>query len=145
MEKLKRQFDFEIYKLLYWIFLRKGRDELVKILQYEKSKIEFSKKIIPVEKIQKIVSEWSGIPISEINKKTRNRDIVELRQIAMYLSRLFSKKSLSQKTPLAEIGQKCGCKDHATVIYSCKTIENLRSTNREFKEKYQSLFDRFNI
>jgi chromosomal replication initiation ATPase DnaA len=145
MENMKRTFDLEIYKLLYWIFLRKGREELVKILQYEKSKIVASKGIIPIEKIQKIVSEWSNVPISEINKKTRNRDIVELRQITMYLSRLFSKNSLFTKTSFAEIGKKCGNKDHATAMHACKTVANLRSNNREFREKYQHLFDKFNI
>lgn len=137
MEKVKRTLDLEIYKLLYWIFIRKGRKRVIEILQYEQDKIKNNG--ISIEKIQKIVSELSKVPIYEINKKTRDRDIVELRQLTMYLSKLLTGKTFR------EIGEKVGNKDHATVMHACTTIPNLRRTNREFREKYQPLFDKFNI
>ena len=60
--------------------------------------------------------------------KTRKREIVQARQIAMYLGRSLT------KTSLAAIGAQIGGKDHATVLHACNTVSDLIETDRNFKQ-----------
>ena len=63
----------------------------------------------------------------ELKTKSRCREIVFTRQLIHYILRLLNNKS-TIKASLAEIGRIAGNKDHATVLHSCKTIENLITT-----------------
>ena len=82
---------------------------------------------ISIDYIQKVVSDYFNIPIDMINSKTRKREIVQARQIAMYFSKKFTKSSL------ATIGIHCGNKDHATVLHACRTVNNLIDTDKQFR------------
>ena len=82
---------------------------------------------ISIDYIQKIVSDYFKIPIDMINSKTRKREIVQARQIAMFFSKKFTKSSL------ATIGIHCGNKDHATVLHACRTVNNLIDTDKQFR------------
>ena len=82
---------------------------------------------ISIDYIPKIVSDYFKIPIDMINSKTRKREIVQARQIAMYFSKKFTKSSL------ATIGIHCGNKDHATVLHACRTVNNLIDTDKQFR------------
>jgi len=75
---------------------------------------------IDIEIIQKVVSKYFGIHVSDLKSKKRDRVITMPRQIAMYLCRNFTSSSLP------EIGRSFGGKDHTTVIHSCKKIEILK-------------------
>jgi chromosomal replication initiator protein len=88
---------------------------------------------ITVDYIQKVVCEYFGIPVEKIQSKTRKREIVQARQLAMYFSKTFTKSSL------AAIGSKCGNKDHATVLHACKTVKNLADTDKAFKRYVDEL------
>ncbi len=88
---------------------------------------------ITVEYIQKVVCEYFDIPIEKIHTKTRKREIVQARQLAMFFSKNFTKSSL------AAIGSKCGNKDHATVLHACKTVKNLADTDKNFKKYVDEL------
>jgi chromosomal replication initiator protein len=82
---------------------------------------------ISIDYIQKVVSDYFNIPIDLINSKTRKREIVQARQIAMYFSKKYTKSSL------ATIGIHCGNKDHATVLHACRTVNNLIDTDKQFR------------
>ncbi len=82
---------------------------------------------ISIDFIQKIVCDYFGIPVDSINSKTRKRDIVQARQLAMYFSKKHTKSSL------AAIGLVCGNKDHATVLHACRTVNNLIETDKQFR------------
>lgn len=60
-----------------------------------------------------------------VSKKTRKREYVQTRQIAMFLSKNLTKESL------ANIGRNIGDKDHATVLHACKTVKNLIDTDKQ--------------
>lgn len=63
---------------------------------------------------------------------SRKRVIVKSRQIIhCLLKENFYKLSLNQ------IGVRCGGKDHATVLHSCRSVNNQRETSKSFKEEYQ--------
>ena len=68
-----------------------------------------------------------GIPIDQLSSSTRKQQVVQARQVAMYLSKKYSNASL------AAIGQQCGNKDHATVHHACKTISDRIETDKQFK------------
>lgn len=83
---------------------------------------------ISVTKIQETVCNYFRIPEEVFLSKTRKREIVQARQIAMYLSRNMT------KTSLASIGATLGGKDHATVLHACDTVKDLIDTDRAFKQ-----------
>ena len=83
---------------------------------------------ISLKMIQKTVCEYFGITQDSIMSKTRKREIVQARQIAMYLSRSMTKISL------ASIGAQIGGKDHATVLHACNTVSDLIETNKSFRQ-----------
>ena len=62
-----------------------------------------------------------------MKSKTRKREIVQARQLAMFFCKQLTKNSL------ANIGIHCGNKDHATVLHACKTVNNLIDTDKQFK------------
>ena len=82
---------------------------------------------ISIDYIQKVVCDYFSIPVDMINSKTRKREIVQARQLAMFFSKKMTKSSL------ASIGLHCGNKDHATVLHACRTVNNLIDTDKQFK------------
>jgi chromosomal replication initiator protein len=90
--------------------------ELAKIVV--QNVVSIDKKDLTIEQIQKIVADFYHIPENSIRAKTRRQEIVYPRQIAMYLSKNFTRASL--KT----IGLHFGGRDHSTIIHACKSIEN---------------------
>ncbi len=83
---------------------------------------------ISIDTIQDVVCEYFNITREALVSKTRKREIVQARQIAMYMCRNFTKISL------AAIGQQIGGKDHATVVHSCNIVSDLIETNKSFKQ-----------
>ncbi len=82
---------------------------------------------LSIDYIQKVVSDYFSIPLDLMHSKTRKREIVQARQIAMYFSKSLTKSSL------ATIGSQIGGKDHATVLHACKTVSNLFETDKRFR------------
>ncbi|MDD3011280.1 MAG: chromosomal replication initiator protein DnaA, partial [Bacteroidales bacterium] len=82
---------------------------------------------ISIDYIQKVVCDYFNLPLELINSKTRKREIVQARQLAMFFSKKHTKSSL------ATIGLYCGNKDHATVLHACRTVNNLIETDKQFK------------
>ena len=83
---------------------------------------------ITIDKVQKVVCDYFNITRDTLLSKTRKRQIVQARQIAMYLSRNLINCSLST------IGAEIGGKDHATVLHACTTVGDLMSTDKTFKQ-----------
>lgn len=83
---------------------------------------------VTIDKVQKVVCDYFNITRDELLSKTRKRQIVQARQIAMYMSRSLINCSLST------IGAEIGGKDHATVLHACTTVNDLMSTDKTFKQ-----------
>ena len=83
---------------------------------------------ISLDKILDQVCGYFKITRDLMLSKTRKREIVQARQIAMYLGRNLT------KTSLAAIGAQIGGKDHATVLHACNTVTDLIETDRNFKQ-----------
>lgn len=87
-----------------------------------------SERVISIEEIQKKVAEHYNIKMSDMSSNKRMRSIARPRQIAMYLSKDLTSKSLM------EIGRKFGGKDHTTVMHALKTVEKLKESDAEVSE-----------
>jgi chromosomal replication initiator protein len=95
--------------------------------------VKTSSKEITIEAIQKMVCEYFDVSYDKLLHKTRKREIVQARQITMYLAKAFTKNSL--KT----IGEHFGGRDHTTVIHSCQTVKDLMDTDSIFRENVMEL------
>ncbi len=84
---------------------------------------------ITIEKVQKVVCEYFGINRETLLSKSRKRQIVQARQIAMYMSR-----NMIDGCSLSTIGAEIGGKDHATVLHACNTVSDLMSTDKTFRQ-----------
>ena len=94
---------------------------------------------ISIDFIQKVVCDYFDMPIDLLKSKTRKREIVQARQLAMYFSKQMTKNSLSR------IGAQCGNKDHATVLHACRTVSNLTETDKRFKTYVEDLRKKLNL
>ncbi len=90
--------------------------------------VKNSKRELSIEYISKVVCDYFNMPVESLQAKTRKREIVQARQIAMYFSKSLTKYSL------ASIGAQIGNKDHATVLHACKTVTNLKDTDKNFRQ-----------
>ena len=94
---------------------------------------ESTKREVSIDYIQKVVCNYYDIGIEMLQSKTRKREIVQARQVAMYFSKNLTKSSL------ATIGAQIGGKDHATVLHACKTVNNLMDTDKHFKSQIEDI------
>lgn len=92
-----------------------------------------NERIITIEDIQKKVAERYNIKYSDMSSPRRMRSIARPRQVAMYLSKMLTPKSLT------DIGKKFGKKDHTTVMHAIKKVEELCETDLEFREELSLL------
>lgn len=82
---------------------------------------------VSVEYIVNVVCNSLNVQIEEFYSKSKKREMVQARQLAMHFAKKYTKNSL------AAIGQQCGGKDHATVIHALKTVTNLLETDKQFR------------
>ena len=83
---------------------------------------------VTIEEIQKRVAEYYNIKVSEMSSARRAQMVARPRQVAMYLSKQLTSRSLP------EIGRKFGNRDHTTVMHAVKRIDQLRQIDAGFTE-----------
>ncbi|KAA8474651.1 chromosomal replication initiator protein DnaA [Arcticibacter tournemirensis] len=128
-----RELEGAMVSLLAQSTLNKKEIDLALAKSMLKNFIKNTSREISMEYIQKLVCEYFEVPVEMVKSKTRKREIVQARQISMYLA-----KSLT-KTSLKSIGQFFGGRDHSTVIYACQTVEDLIDTDKKFKNYVQDI------
>ena len=79
---------------------------------------------VTIDKVQKTVCDYFNITRENLLSMSRKRQIVQARQISMYLSR-----NLMPNCSLSTIGAETGGKDHATVLHACATVTDLMATD----------------
>ena len=90
-------------------------------------------KIITVDKIQNTVANFFNISLNEMLSQRRSRPLARPRQIAMYLSKKMTTRSLP------EIGRRFANRDHTTVIHAVKTITRLSEQDDEMKKNINQI------
>ena len=94
---------------------------------------------VSIDYIQKVVCDYFNLALELMKSKTRKREVVQARQIAMYFSKQLTKSSL------ATIGAHCGGKDHATVLHACRTVNNLIDTDKRFRVYISDIEKKINL
>jgi len=101
--------------------------------------VKNTKREVSIDYIQKVVSDYFSMDVETLQSKTRKRHIVQARQLAMYFSKKLTKASL------ASIGSQIGKRDHATVLHACKTVDNLSTTDKQFKKYVEDLTQKLSM
>ena len=101
--------------------------------------VKNTKREVSIDYIQKVVSDYFQMDVDTLQSKTRKRHIVQARQLAMFFAKKFTKASL------ASIGSQIGKRDHATVLHACKTVNNLSSTDKQFRKYVEDLTKKLSI
>jgi len=101
------------------ITLELAKKELSKCVLMAETKIS-------IDDIQEVVCSQLKLERKLLFSKSRKREIVQARQIAMYLAKKHTEYSLSR------IGEVLGKKDHATVLHACKTVKNQMDYDKTF-------------
>lgn len=95
--------------------------------------IKIEKKQVSVESIMDIVCKYYNLEQSVIQTNSRKREIVQARQITMFLAKNYTESSLSH------IGKIVGKRDHATVLHACKTVKDQIETNKSFRSSVEEI------
>lgn len=90
-------------------------------------------RLVTIDNIQKTVSAYFKIRVSDLLSARRTRSIARPRQIAMCLAKELTNHSLP------EIGEAFGGRDHTTVLHACRKIHELRDSDSRVNEDYHNL------
>jgi len=95
-----------------------------------------SEKIRPVtiEQVQRVVAEHYDVRIADLRGRSRQRQISQPRQVAMYLC-----KTLIPSLSLNDIGEYFGGKDHTTVLYACEKVSKAVKTDPVMRQTIEQL------
>lgn len=128
-----RELEGAVIALFAQAMLNKKEIDLDLAKRVLKNVVKTSAREMTIENIQKVVCEHFHLTYDKLMAKTRRREIVQARQITMYLAKKFTKNSLKN------IGAHFGGYDHTTVIHSCQTVQNLMDTDTEYRDQLQDL------
>lgn len=95
--------------------------------------VNLEKKELSVDDIMQAVAQHYGVKPKELASKTRKQNIVQARQLAIYLSHKYTGQSYSQ------IGRHFGGRDHSTVLHSCNQIARRMSVDKNFRREVEGL------
>jgi chromosomal replication initiator protein len=95
--------------------------------------VRLEKKQLSVQTIQETVCKFFNLELSAIQTRSRKREVVQARQITMFLSKKYTDSSF------AHIGKIVGKKDHATVLHACKTIKDQIETCKTFRSTVEQI------
>ncbi len=96
-------------------------------------------KEVDIEFIQRSVSEFFNVTVELLKDKTRKKEIVIPRQLAMYFAKEYTDYSLKV------IGSYFGGRDHTTVIHALQAVENMLATDKNFKTTFANLEKRLKL
>lgn len=88
---------------------------------------------VGIDYIQKTVAEHFRVSVDEIKSKTRKKEIVIARQVAMYFAKIYTNHSLKV------IGYHFGGRDHSTVIHAMHSVEDMIETDSRFKNSVEDI------
>ena len=94
---------------------------------------------LTIDDILETVCNHFGVSQQNVFSKSRKRQLVQVRQISMYLAQKYT------KMPAARIGQLIGGRDHSTVLHSCTAVEQRMKVDNSFKDELNSIENSFKL
>lgn len=128
-----RELEGVVISLVAQSTLNKKEIDIALTRQVVRQFVSQSDKEISVENIKLLVAKHFNLPVEKLQSKTRLRNVVMARQVSMYLAKNYTNSSLKK------IGDCFGGRDHSTVIYSLKTVEDMMETDHTFRENVDTL------
>jgi chromosomal replication initiator protein len=128
-----RELEGALRKILAYVRFH-GKEVTIDVAKEAlKDLLSIQNRQISVENIQKAVADFYGIKVADMYSKKRPANIAKPRQIAMYIA-----KELTQKS-LPEIGELFGGRDHTTVLHAVRRINELRSLDSQLNHELHVL------
>ena len=134
-----RELEGALIRLLAHATLHRREVDLPLAREVLRDVIKESRVNLNVEEIQRIVCEFFGIPEDLVRARTRKREVVQARQVAMFFCKALTQHSL--KT----IGLHFGGRDHSTVIHATQSVENQLETDARFRDQIEQLKHRIEM
>ena len=128
-----RELEGALQRAIHYASFRSSPLTLELVKEALKDLISFNRGQISIDFIQKTVAEYYKIKQADMYSKRKPAKIALPRQIAMYLA-----KELTQKS-LPEIGDAFGGKDHTTVLYAVRKITELRAHDEDLNKQIHVL------
>jgi len=128
-----RELEGYLRRVIAYASLKGGPIDLDLAQEALRGLLDSSATLITIDNIQKLVARHYKINITQLKARNNSPKIAFPRQVAMYLSKEFT------KTSLPEIGKKFGGKHHTTVIHSIRKIEKLRGDDPEFNRELNKI------
>lgn len=123
-----RELEGALIRLLAYSTLSKDEMDLSHAKEVLRDLIKDTQVTLSIEEIQTVVCQYLNLPVDLVRAKTRKREVVQARQIAMYFSKELTQHSL--KT----IGLHFGGRDHSTVIHANQTVLNQIETDPTYRQ-----------
>ncbi len=92
-------------------------------------------KVLSLDQIIKLVADYFHVKVSEMKSRKRTRNLVEPRQLAMYICHRIAGASLP------EVGRAFGGKDHTTVLHACRQVDNRRAGDMKYDAVVDSIIN----
>lgn len=128
VQKNIRELEGVLNKVVFYI-QHKGGIDPKRLDEIINETIQVTSKNITVQEVIKTVADFFEISPIDLTNRGRKKEVVEPRQIAMYLLRDMLKLSYPH------IGEKLGKRDHTTAIHACEKIEKEINRNQQFNQK----------
>ena len=134
-----RELEGVLISLIAHASLNRVEIELGLAKQIMKNIVKDIETEVGIDFIQKTVSDYYGIKLEDLKAKTRKKEIVTARQVAMYFSKEFTNHSLKS------IGYHFGGRDHSTVFHVVQTVNDLMETDTAFRNAVNEQRKKFKI
>ena len=128
-----RELEGALIRLLAFGTLHKRDIDLTLAKEVLRDLIKDTRVTLTIEEIQRLVCEYFSIEEDLVRAKTRKREVVQARQVAMFFCKQLTQHSL--KT----IGLHFGGRDHSTVIHANQSVENQIDTDPKFREMIEEI------
>ena len=134
-----RELEGVLISLVAHSSLNKTPIDLELAKQTLKSIVKNIESEVGIDYIQKTVSEYFNVPTDELKAKTRKKEIVIARQLAMYFTKDYTNHSLKS------IGSHFGGRDHSTVIHALQSVNDMLDTDARFRSSVNELKKKFSM
>ena len=134
-----RELEGVLISLVAHSSLNKTPIDLELAKQTLKSIVKNIESEVGIEYIQKTVSEYFNVSSDDLKAKTRKKEIVIARQLAMYFSKDYTNHSLKS------IGSHFGGRDHSTVIHALQSVSDMLDTDARFRSSFSELQKKFQM
>ena len=129
-----RELEGALIRLLAHSTLHKEEADLQLAKEVLRDLIKKDKRVnLTIEEIQRVSCDYFDIPEDLVRARTRKREVVQARQVAMYFSKQLTQHSLKK------IGLHFGGRDHSTVIHANRSVEDQMETDPQFKKVVEEL------